>query len=214
MDRALPNFLCREVVKRYENSVQQKKWELQDTLSAEVLYSNKTAETYRDIRVDGKPTKKSWPELGGDISTGEFGSLLHSLLTKDARFQFIKEDCLNGVAAREYSFRINRAESDWKILSDYQYIIPQYRGRVWFDRQGNRVLRIERAAEGIPSAFPLSSVESEVNFSEIRLESSQTYPLPVQAETRVCIRDRRRCSRKTIDFLDYRRFIGDSKITF
>jgi hypothetical protein len=118
------------------------------------------------------------------------------------------------VAAREYSFRINRAESDWKILSDYQYIIPQYRGRVWFDRQGNRVLRIERAAEGIPSAFPLSSVESEVNFSEIRLESSQTYPLPVQAETRVCIRDRRRCSRKTIDFLDYRRFIGDSKITF
>jgi len=215
VDRALPNFLCREVVKRYSTSTEQKAWELLDTLSAEVLYSSKTGETYRDIRVNGKPTQKSWPELGGDISKGEFGSLLHSLLANQgAQFQFVKEDSVNGVAAREYSFRINRAQSDWKILSDYQYIIPQYRGRVWFDRDGNHVLRIERTAEGIPAAFPLNSVEAEVDFGEIRLGSSQTYSRPAQAETRVCIRDRHECSRKTLEFRDYKQFTGDSKITF
>ncbi len=215
VDRALPNFLCREVVKRYENSAGGNEWELEDTLSAEVLYSRKTGETYRDIQVDGRPAQKSWPELGGDISTGEFGSLLHGLLANQgAQFQFVKEDSVNGVAAREYSFRINRAQSDWKILSDYQYIIPQYSGRVWFDRDGKHVLRIEKKAEGIPSAFPLNSVEAEVNFSEIRLESSQTYRLPAQAETRVCIRDSHKCSRKTIEFHDYKKFTGETKITF
>ncbi len=62
--------------------------------------------------------------------------------------ELVKEDSVNGVPGREYSFRINRAQSDWKILSDYQYIIPQYCGRVWFDQDGNHVLRIERTAKG------------------------------------------------------------------
>ena len=116
--------------------------------------------------------------------------------------------------AREYSYRIGRAHSDWKILFDYQYIIPQYSGRIWFDRDASSVLRIERTAEGIPSAFPLSSVEAEVDFGEIRLESSQAYLLPAQAETRVCIRTLDQCSRKTIEFSDYKKFTGESKITF
>jgi hypothetical protein len=126
----------------------------------------------------------------------------------------MKEDSVSGVPAREYGFRINRAQSDWKILSDSQYIIPEYRGRVWFDQDGNRVLRIERTAEGIPSAFPLSSVEAEVDFGEIRLGSSQIHSLPAQAETRLCIRERHECSRKTLEFRDYKQFTGETKITF
>lgn len=215
MDRALPNFLCREVVQRYEDTAGLNQWELQDTLSAEVLYSHRTGETYRDIRVNGRPTRSSWRDLSGDISTGEFGSLLHSLLSNpDAAFQFVKEANVDGMAAREYSFHVGRAQSDWKILSDYQFIIPRYSGRVWFDRDGKHVLRIERKAEGIPSEFPLSSVEAEINFAEVRLGSSETYLLPTQAETRVCIRGGHRCSRKTIDFREYKQFTGESKITF
>jgi hypothetical protein len=113
--------------------------------------------------------------------------------------------CLRGFKA---------AQSDWKILSDYQFIIPRYSGRVWFNGDGNRVLRIERKAEGIPSELPLGSVEAEVNFGEIRLGSSQTYLLPAQAATRVCIRDQHKCSRKTIEFREYKQFTGESKITF
>jgi hypothetical protein len=96
--------------------------------------------------------------------------------------------------------------------SDFQFIVPEYSGRIWFDRTSNRVLRIERVAEGIPSAFPLRSVEADVNFGEVRLGESGAYLLPVQAETRVCIRDRRECSRKTIAFRDYRKFAAESKI--
>jgi hypothetical protein len=84
----------------------------------------------------------------------------------------------------------------------------------WFRRDSNRVLRIERAAEGIPSAFPLDIVEGAVDFGEVRLGSSGPYLLPMHAETRVCVRDRRQCSRKSIEFRDYHKFTGDAKIRF
>ena len=206
MDRTLPDFLCKETAVRSENGAE-------DTLSAEVSYSGKSGEDYREIRVNGQPSQKSWAELGGDVSTGEFGSLLRSLLRNpDSDFKFIQEDQLNGVPAQVYGFHISRTQSDWKILSDYQYIVPEYSGRVLFDRSTSRVLRIERKAEGVPSAFPLRSVEGDVNFGEVKLGPSDVYLLPSQAETRVCVRDRQDCSRKTIDFRDYRKFTAESTI--
>jgi VWFA-related protein len=206
MDRTLPDFLCKETAARSENGVE-------DTLSAEVSYSGKSGEDYREIRLNGQPTQKSWVELGGDVSTGEFGSLLRSLLRNpDADFKFIQDDQLNGAAAQVYGFHVSRTQSDWKILSDYQYIVPEYSGRIWFDRSSGRVLRIERKAEGVPSAFPLRSVEADVNFGEVKLGPSDVYLLPLQAETRVCVRDRQDCSRKKIDFQDYRKFTAESTI--
>jgi hypothetical protein len=56
MDRTLPDFLCKEMVERSVNGVE-------DTLSAEVSYSGKSGEDYREIRVNGQPSQKSWAEL-------------------------------------------------------------------------------------------------------------------------------------------------------
>jgi hypothetical protein len=118
------------------------------------------------------------------------------LANPDSDFQFIQIDSVNGVAAQEYGFHVSRAQADWKILSDYQFILPEYSSRIWFDRSSNHVLRIERTAGGIPSAFPLRSVEGDVNFGDVRLGSSDAYLLPSYAETRVCVRDRQDCSQK------------------
>jgi hypothetical protein len=211
----LPNFLCNEEVKRYRNWPKHKKWQFEDTLSAELLYSRKTGEDYRNIRVNGEPTNKQWLELGGDISTGEFGSLLRSVLSKRAGgFTFEAEDTVDGAPARRYSFHVTHAESDWTIMSEYQFVVPSYSGRLWFDRDSNAVLRVERHAEDIPSAFPISSVDTEVNFGMVHLGPSETYVLPVHAETRACFREKQDCSRKTIDFRDYKKFTGESKIIF
>lgn len=211
----LPNFLCNEEVRRYRNWPKHKQWQFEDTLSAELLYSRKTGEDYRNIRVNGEPTNKPWLELGGDISTGEFGSLLQGVLSKRASgFKFEAEDTVNGTPARRYSFHATRAESDWTIMSEYQFIVPAYSGRLWFDRDSNAVLRVERHAEDIPAAFPLTSVDTEVNFGLVHLGPSETYVLPVHAETRACFREKQECSRKTIDFRDYKKFTGESTIIF
>ena len=211
----LPNFLCKEEVKRYRNWPKHEKWQFEDALSAEVIYSGRTGEEYRDIRVNGKPTNKPWLELSGDVSTGEFGSLLRGVLsTRSTEFKFERTDTVNGSPAREYSFLVNRAESDWTIMSDYQFITPAYSGRLWFDQDSNNVLRIARRAEQVPSAFPISSIETEVTFGMVHLGPSETYLLPLHAETRACIRENQECSRKTIDFREYKKFTGESKIIF
>ncbi len=211
----LPNFLCNEEVRRYRNWPKHKQWQFEDTLSAELLYSRKTGEDYRNIRVNGEPTKKQWLELGGDVSTGEFGSLLQGVLAKRvAVFRFEEDETLNGTPARRYSFRVPHGESDWTIMSEYQFIVPAYSGRIWFDRDSNAILRVERHAEDIPAAFPISSVDTEVNFGSVHLGPSETYVLPVHAETRACFREKQECSRKTIDFRDYKKFTGESKIIF
>ena len=211
----LPNFLCKEEVKRFRNWPKHEKWQFEDALSAEVIYSGRTGEEYRDVRVNGKPTNKPWLELSGDVSTGEFGSLLRGVLsTRSTEFKFEKTDTVNGSPAREYSFLVNRTESDWTIMSDYQFIAPAYSGRLWFDQDSNNVLRIARRAEQVPSAFPISSIETEVTFGMVHLGASETYLLPLHAETRACVRENQECSRKTIDFRDYKKFTGESKIIF
>lgn len=211
----LPNFLCKEEVKRYHNWPKHEKWQFEDTLSAEVIYSGRTGEEYRDIRFNGKPTNKQWIELSGDISTGEFGSLLRGVLsTRSTEFKFEKNENINGSATREYSFLVARGESDWTIMSDYQFIVPSYSGRLWFDQDSNNVLRIARKAEQIPAAFPISSIETEVTFGLVHLGASEVYLLPLHAETRACVRENQECSRKTIDFRDYKKFTGESKIIF
>jgi hypothetical protein len=211
----LPNFLCNEEVRRYRNWPKHKQWQFEDTLSAELLYSRKNGEDYRNIRVNGEPTNKQWLALGGDISTGEFGSLLQSVLSKRVGgFKFEAEDIVDGTPARRYSFHVSHAESDWTIMSEYQFITPAYSGRLWFDRDSNAVLRVERRAEDIPPAFPISSVETELNFGLVHLGPSEAYNLPVHAETRACFREKQECSRKTIDFRNYKKFTGESKIIF
>ncbi len=208
MIRGLPNFLCSEVVRRDAAGVH-------DVLSADVSYSASGGEEYRNVRVNGRPTEKPWTSVGGDVSTGEFGSMLQSvLLDPDADFQFVRDERIGNLTAAQYSFHISREHSDWKVRIDYQFIIPEYSGRIWIDRSSSHVVRIERQAEDIPPDFPLRRVDSEVSFGEVRMGTAEAYLLPLQAGTLVCTREPGQCSRKSIGFGDYRRFRTDSKIVF
>jgi hypothetical protein len=213
ISQALPNFLCREIVKRYQK--EHDNWRFYDTISAELIYSGKTGEDYRDIRIDGKPTAKPWLEIGGNVSRGEFGSMLRSLFSNSyAEFQFVRDSHLNGAQVREYTFRVAREHSDWMIVSDYQFIRPSYSGHIWFDRNSGNVLRVDRVAESIPSLFPIASVTAELRFARVHLRSAETYLLPAQSESLSCIRAGTRCNRNTIEFRDYKKFTGESKLVF
>jgi hypothetical protein len=213
--RTLPNYLCAENVKRFQNWPGSPGWELLDRLSADVLYRNSFGETYRNVRINGRPTPRKWDQIGGDISTGEFGTMLRSLLTPGtAKFQFVKDTRIRGLPAAEYTFAVTRAHSDLHVRVDYQYIVPAYSGRIWLHRGSGRVLRLERRVDDIPLQFPIRNVSDKVNFGEIRLQPSHVDLLPVRAETVLCMRKSKSCSRKIINFSDYRLFTADSKLKF
>ncbi len=125
---SLPNYVCQEQTTRYVSETRQPTWNVVDIVSAEVVYDDHQ-ESYRNLQINGKPTKKS-PEDSGAWSTGEFGTILANLFAPqtDADFKYVQEDTIEHRAASMFDFKVKRVRSSWKIWVPGQYIVPVLQG--------------------------------------------------------------------------------------
>lgn len=210
----LPNYVCQEVATRYVSETRQPNWQVIDVVAAEVVYENRR-ESYRNLTINGKPTKKA-PEDTGAWSSGEFGTILRNLYEPgtDADFKYAEDDTIEHQSASVYKFAVERQRSSWKIWVPGQYILPAYKGSVWVDKQSANTLRIEMQAEEIPEAFPRIAVETAVDYDYITLGTPDKYLLPVRAEVLSCARGSNECERNVIEFRNYHKFTGESIIKF
>jgi len=213
-EEGLPNYICQEVVTRNVSESREPSWHVIDVVSAEVVYE-KHKESYRNLQINGKPSKKE-PQETGAWSTGEFGSILSSLFFPgtEADFRYLEDDRIVHRASSVYKFEVERLRSTWKIWVPGQYIMPSYKGSIWIDKENANVLRIEMQATEIPETFPMISIESAVDYDYISLGTPEKFLLPVHAEVLQCIRDSNQCQRNVIDFRNYHKFTGDSTIKF
>jgi hypothetical protein len=210
----LPNYVCQEMTTRYASETRVPSWNVIDVVSAEVVYEN-GRESYRNLAINGKPTKKP-PEESGAWSTGEFGTILANLFSPgtDAAFKYAQDDTIAHLAASVYDFQVARPRSSWKIWVPGQYILPAYKGSVWIDKQSAHALRIEMQAKDIPEEFPRISVETAVDFEYVSLGTPEKFLLPVHAEVLSCARGSNECDRNVIEFRNYHKFTGESTIKF
>ncbi|HWY46366.1 MAG TPA: hypothetical protein VNX70_03225 [Bryobacteraceae bacterium] len=210
----LPNYVCQEMTTRYASETRVPSWNVIDIVSAEVVYEN-GKESYRNLMINNKPTKKP-PEESGAWSTGEFGTILANLFSPaaDAAFKYAQDDTISHIAASVYDFQVTRQRSSWKIWVPGQYILPAYKGSVWIDKQSAHALRIEMQAKDIPEEFPRISVETAVDFDYITLGTPEKFLLPVHAEVLSCSRGSNECDRNVIEFRNYHKFTGESVIKF
>lgn len=213
--QSLPNYVCEEQMARYVNESQRVSWQPIDVLSMEVVYEA-GKERYRNLKVSGKPTRKTMEELGGSWSTGEFASVLADLFSPAtaADFEFRRESTASGQTALVYDFTVEQENSHWHIQVPSQTVIPAYKGSVWIDKRTSRVLRIEMQTRRMPGEFPLDKVESAVDYEYVRLGGAETYLLPVHSESLSCQRASFACSRNSIDFRNYHKYTSESEITF
>jgi len=183
-----------------------------DVVSAEVIYDN-AQESYRNVKINDRPTGKSMQEIGGASSTGEFASTLLDLFHPDTRAQFQPGGAttISGFAAQVYDFQVRSENSHWDIHSDAQTMTPAYGGSVWVDPETARVLRIEMQARNIPSDFPMDTVESSVDYSYVKIGDTE-FLLPVHAESLGCQRGTNYCSHNIIDFRNYHEYTSSIKI--
>jgi hypothetical protein len=211
----LPSYVCTEMIARYQSETRPANFMPIDVVSAEVVYEN-GREDYRNIQINGKPSKKKIEETGGAWSTGEFGTVLINLFNPAtaARFHFRRDSRAGSVMAKMYDFEVDREHSHWEIHAGSQSYIPAYVGSIWIDPQTARVLRIEMQAQNMPAEFPLDHVESANDYSNVRLGDLKQYLLPVHAEILSCQRGTNNCSRNVIDFRNYHKYTGESTITF
>ena len=210
----LPNYVCQELTTRYASETRVPSWNVIDVVAAEVVYEN-GKESYRNLTINGKATKKP-PEESGAWSTGEFGTILANLFSPgtDAAFKYAQDDTIAHLAASVYDFQVVRPRSSWKIWVPGQYILPAYKGSVWIDKQTANALRIEMQAKDIPEEFPRISVETAVDFEYITLGTPEKFLLPVHAEVLSCARGSNECDRNVIEFRNYHKFTGESIIKF
>ena len=211
---SLPNYVCQEQTTRYISETRQPSWSVVDIVSAEVVYDDHQ-ESYRNLQINGRPTKKS-PEDSGAWSTGEFGTILGNLFAPQSAtdFKYVQEDTIAHRAASVFDFKVQRVRSSWKIWVPGQYVVPSYKGSVWIDKQTGQALRIEMQAREVPEAFPEITVETAVDYDAISLGTADKFLLPVHAEALSCWRNSNDCQRNVIEFRNYHKFEGESIIKF
>jgi len=207
----LPNFVCQEFMSRFTQRGREEKTPL-DLVSAEVIYED-GHESYRNVKIDNRPTNKALQEIDGSWSTGEFATMLVELFQPhtEAQFRSGGASSISGASAQVYDFQVQRENSHWMLTIGSHRLVAAYAGSVWLDPNSARVLRIEIQARNLPPDFPMDSVESALDYSEVRLGEA-SFLLPVHAEALGCERDNNYCSHNIIDFRNYREFKSKSRI--
>jgi hypothetical protein len=210
----LPDYFCEELMTRYQSESHPVNWRPLDVVSMALVYEH-GQESYRNLAINGKPTKRNIEDLDGSWSTGEFGTVLADVFSPAtaADFEFRKESRSSGRSSLLYDFSVDREHSHWRIMVASQLLKPAYQGRVWIDKETHRVLRIEMEAIKLPEAFPIDHVESATDYDFTRIAERQ-FLVPVHSESLSCQRGSDNCARNVIDFRNYHKYTGESSITF
>lgn len=212
---SLPNFFVQQLTTRYQTENIKQGWHAADTVSADLAYED-GKESYKNIKVGGKAVNKAMDEIGGSTSTGEFATVVAAVLNPGSGATYRKggTDTIRGRSAYVFKFDIPRERSSWRIEAPSQLYYPAYRGSIWIDKETSRILRIEQEGRALPLLFPFDSTESSVDYDFVRLGTTQSFLLPVEAEVLTCVRGSRSCMRNKIEFRNYRKFGSESSVTF
>lgn len=213
-DQKLPNFVCQEMVARYQSETRKPNWQAMDVLSYDLVYED-GKEVYKNPKINGKVVKNGADKETGSSSTGEFGMILVDIFSPASAADFHPkgQDTINHRSARVYTFSVDKDHSHWKIQIQAQWILPAYKGTIWIDKETSRALRIEMEATNMPSAFAQDHAETAVDYDFVMIKD-QKILLPTHAEVLGCERGSFVCWRNAIDFRNYHAYTGESSITF
>jgi hypothetical protein len=211
----LPNFIVTQVVTRFVRTSENNNWKRQDKLEVELTYRTNTAEQFKLLRYNDKPTRLTYEQLEGATSAGEFGSMLGVLFAPESKTDFkeVRRKTFRGRRAVIYGFRIKKAFSVNQITDRVsgRTITTGYSGNIWIDMETGHTLRIEQSAEDIQAGFPITKSESAVEYDWVTISGRDCF-LPVKAEILIGSNYGRYFFRNVIELRNYRMFDTDLKI--
>ncbi|MBI1357527.1 MAG: hypothetical protein GC160_24570 [Acidobacteria bacterium] len=210
--QSLPNFICDQLMKRAITPNMGKTWESDGNVTAEVLVID-GVENYQSIKVNGEPFEGKMMEIAGTRSAGEYGSVLWNLFDPSTRADFKrgKPATIRDKEAFVYEFFVQKARSRWTVIANGRTIVPAYNGRVWIEKGTGRALRIEMQAFQLPSDYPVSTAESEIDFADVAI-GDNSYLLPVEAGNLSCQNGGATCYRNQIFWTHHRKFEAVSSV--
>jgi len=135
-----------------------------------------------------------------------------------AEFQMVDTDTLRGRRTVVYEYEVKKEFSHQTLGwgeggTITQQTVAGYRGRVWVDRENNRVLRLEDISTEIEPGFPITAASKVIDYDWVTINQQQ-HLLPSRAVVELTdrVRGQTEQTRNEIRFLGYRKFGAEVKI--
>jgi len=213
-ERTLPNFICTQTTRRFEDVSGREEWHPIDIIVERLTYFEHQ-EDYRVLEINGLLSALAHDKLGGASSSGEFGSVMKGIFApvSAADFHWQSWFTLRGQKMHVYAYQVAAANSDYHIVVPGQSadLVTAYHGLIFIDDRGHFVHRITLHADGIPPAFPVQDVTLMLDYADTRI-GDLDYLLPLTFELRS--RQGRALIKNDVDYDNYRKFTADSSVTF
>lgn len=191
---AMPDFLVKQIIKRSYAYGTTSNWRTQDNLTIAVGYRANAGEEYRLLTVNGMPAGdevkasndySKYAPKGASSSGVEYISSLANVLKPESRteFKIVDTDLVHNRRTVVYEYVIKKDFSQLTLtVSDTgARATVGSRGRIWIDRELDRVLRFEQIATEIPTDFPIVAASSLIDYDWVMI-NERKYLLPTQSQ--------------------------------
>ena len=223
---AMPDFLVKQIIKRsvaYGNTAN---WIPQDNLTLAVGYRANQGEEYKLLTVNGMPAApdvqasgdySKYAPKGASSSGVEYISALADLFKPESKTEFkvVDTDTIQTRRTVVYEYVIKKDNSQLSLsLQDTgARAVVGSRGRVWIDRELDRVLRFEQIATEIPPDFPITAASSLIDYDWVSI-NERKYLLPTHSEILLTTVNPKYVlqSRNDVRFRSYQKFGAELKV--
>lgn len=211
--RRLPDFICMQVTRRFEDPSGLEFWQRLDVITAKLTFFE-GKEDYKVVLINNHYLDTTLDKIGGTTSRGEFGTMLNEIFdpASGARFKWERWATLRGKRMHVFSFAIPQSKSKFLVnYRDEQWLLAAYKGFLYLDRDTGAVMRITQEIDGLPPSFPLQQITSTIDYDTIEIAGAK-YVLPIKAVNRS--REGKKLQKNEIEFRMYNKFGVEANITF
>jgi len=221
--QAMPDFIVKQLIKRSVAYGSTNNWMAQDNLTIAVGYRANSGEQYKLLAKNGIPVGQEVTEgrdyskyVGGASSSGvEYISAMADLFqaSSQAEFRMVDTDQIRGRRTLVYEYEVKKPFSKLSLTAGDSTVTVGSRGRMWIDRETNRVLRFEQIATEVPGDFQITAASTVIDYDWVTIGENK-YLLPTNSDIRLTSVNTRVTlqSRNEIRFRGYQKFGAELKV--
>lgn len=210
--KKLPNFICTQVTRRYEDPSGLEFWQTQDTV-VEKLSFFEQKEDYKLLFVNNRAFTGQRDRIGGTVTRGEFGTRMKEVFDRksEGKFEWERWATLRGKRMHVFRYSIAKDKSEYSVQHGGSITVPGYGGLVYVDRATLAVMRITQEVTEMPVGFPIVAIRAILDYDFTKV-ADQDFVLPLKAST--VARMGRQLFKNDVEFRNYNRFGAEATITF
>lgn len=223
---AMPDFIVKQLIRRSVAYGTTANWIPQDNLTIAVGYRAGVGEEYKVLTVNGMPAGpevqstrdySKYAPKGASSSGVEYISALADIFNPDSKTEFRMVDTdviqMRRTVIYEYVVKQEFSKLNLSLADTGARASVGSRGRLWIDRELDRVLRFEQIATEIPPDFPITAASSLIDYDWVNI-NERKYLLPTHTEILMTTVNPKFVlqSRNDVRFRSYQKFGAELKV--